>query len=90
MIGPCLVLLLGGAPPSPPARPALEPAELRLYHAVVVPEDALEGADLPDDLDPLEDPSAPEESGMAPVGHGGDVPLRKAAVLRAPDPIKEP
>jgi hypothetical protein len=82
MIGPCLVLLLGGAPLGTPVQErATDPAELRLCHAVVVPADALDWASLPEDLVPAEPPPAEPK--------GEVVPLRKAAVLRTPVPIKE-
>jgi len=81
MVGLCLVLLLGGAPASAPAKAAPEVPELRLHHAVVITEDALDGAGAADDLEPAgDDPEAVADA----------VPLRKASVLRAPDPIKEP
>ncbi len=85
MIGPCLVLLLGGAPNGALAGLNLGPVELRLRHAVVVSADAPAGVDLPDTDEP--DAEAPgDEAGAAPAG---DVPLRKADVLRTPAPTKE-
>jgi hypothetical protein len=77
MIGLCLILLVGGTPASAPPRPAVEFVELR--RAVVVPAEALD-RDLPD----AEAEEAPE-----PAAPGALVPLRKASVVRAPDPIKE-
>ena len=87
MLGPCLVLLIGGASPSAPAWPAVDPAVLRLYPAVVVPEDALQGAPGLEDLDPATDPPAPVPSGKGP---DGDVTLHKAATRQTPDLDKEP
>ncbi|WP_306598393.1 hypothetical protein [Geothrix sp. 21YS21S-2] len=77
MIGLCLILLVGGTPASVPPRPAMESVELR--RAVVIPAEALD-QDLPE----AEADEAPE-----PATPGALVPLRKAAVVRAPDPTKE-
>jgi hypothetical protein len=84
MIGLCLVLLLGGAKPSVPAEPALDPAEVRLCQAVVVPADALEAV-LPEDPDPVE--GAP--IAKTDAAQGKEVPLCKATVLPTPEPSKE-
>ncbi len=77
MIGLCLILLVGGTPASAPPRPAVEFVELR--RAVVVPAEALD-QDLPE----AEADEAPE-----PAAPNAQVPLRKAAVVRATDPTKE-
>jgi hypothetical protein len=84
MLGIYLALLMGGAPLAAPARSMPDPAVPRLFPAVVVPEGALEGASVPDDPDPSQDPPAPEPSGKALEGPGGDVTLHKAAVVRTP------
>ena len=86
MIGPCLVLLLGGAVPGAPAGPALDPAEMRIFHAVVVP------AEAPDGAGPVEDPELPGAEAVPevrPTPDLGEVILRKAAVLPTPEPSKE-
>jgi hypothetical protein len=82
MLGLCLALLMGGAPQVAPASAVPDPAAQRLHPAVVVPEDALEGASVSDEPDPSEDSPAPESSGKAPEGPSGTVTLRKAAVVR--------
>jgi hypothetical protein len=78
MIGPCLVLLLGGAPAGAPAKAAPDPVLQRLFHAVVITGDA--GAYLAGDTDAAL--SEKEGDDLA-------VPLRKAEVVRMPDPTKE-
>jgi hypothetical protein len=81
MIGLSLALLLGGAPAGAPAKAMPDPAELRLFRAVVVAEGTT-GETAAEDL--------PEESDAPPAKVAGEpVPLRKAAVVRAPEPVKE-
>jgi len=80
MIGLSLVLLLGGAPWSPAAEPASDPAQALLRPAIVVPADAFEGEAGQDE------PEAPE-AGPAPAAP--PVTLRQATILRPSAPTKE-
>ncbi|BDU78771.1 hypothetical protein [Mesoterricola sediminis] len=77
MLGPSLSLLLAAVPAGPAGVPAPDPADLRLHPAVILVQDprGAGGWEAADDL------SVDQE---APV-----VPLRKASVLSAPEPIKE-
>jgi hypothetical protein len=81
MFAPCLVLLLGGALPGAPARPERagpDPAELRLFHAVVVRSADEAGTELPEEAEDA--PAAAAEPGPA---------LRKAEIRPTPEPAKE-
>lgn len=83
MIGLCLVLLVGGSPAGAPRWSPQGPVEPRLHRAVVLPAEALEPQVRAEDAPAPEDAPVPEpDAGPVP-------PLRKAAVIRAPDPTKE-
>lgn len=83
MIGVSLALLLCGAPAQGPAAPEPDPAELRLFPAVVV-----SGSELWEDPPAQASERSTKERNPAPAGIPALAPA--LAVTPAPEPEKEP